>query len=168
MKERATPGSRTGNQFASSEQETPVSVFAAKESVYERPFTWCYSPRPHSLRGYVGAFLVLNGQVSLSVGDEGLFPQDCVNGALLGLPATLSKGVYCMTATVMEDAELGFLPSQVLESLMQTNPDVSRALLKLLSEKTLAIQQVHKTLLHAQKERSRQVSSILNRVTLHL
>ena len=70
-----------------------------------------------------------------------------------------------MTATVMEDAELGFLPSQVLESLMQTNPDVSRALLKLLSEKTLAIQQVHKALLHAQKERFRQVSSILNRVT---
>jgi len=30
-----------------------------------------------------GAFLVLSGHVSLNVGDEGLFPQRCGNGALL-------------------------------------------------------------------------------------
>src|SRR5262245_48758602 len=115
-----------------------------------------------------GAFLVLSGQVSLNVGDEGLLPFSCGNGALIGLPATLSKGDYSMTATVTEDAELGFLPPQVLDSLMQTKADISSALLKLLSEKTLAIQQVQKALLYAQTERFRHSSSMVSRATLHL
>lgn len=97
-----------------------------------------------------GVFLVFSGKVSL----DPEIPQTPVRhygaGALVGVPATLTRHNYAMTATVIEDAELGFLPPQVLDPLMKSNPEFCQELLKLLSERMLEIQQLHKALL--QKE----------------
>jgi len=62
-----------------------------------------------------------------------------------------------MTATVIEDAELGFLPPQVLNSLMKSNPDFCQELLKLLSERMLEIQHVHRALLQKGNKASLEV-----------
>jgi CRP-like cAMP-binding protein len=93
-----------------------------------------------------GAFIVFKGKVSLDWGDETL-ARSYGPGALVGLPATLTKRDYVMTATVIEDTELGFLPPQTLESLMKTNSDFCQGLLRLLSERMLEIQQAHKAVL---------------------
>jgi len=75
-----------------------------------------------------------------------------------------------MTATVTEDAELGFLRPEVLDSLMRTNPDLSQVVLKLLSERAREIQQLQKALLDEQKDRSRQAlsSALVNRGVSYL
>jgi CRP-like cAMP-binding protein len=95
-----------------------------------------------------GVFLVLSGRVSL---DDRPVTRSYGAGALVGLPATLAGRNYSMTATVMEDAELGFLPSTVLNSLMQKNPALCQTLLTVLSERMLEIQQVQNTLLQRPK-----------------
>jgi CRP-like cAMP-binding protein len=95
-----------------------------------------------------GVFLVLSGRVSL---DDRLVSRSYGAGALVGLPATLTERNYSMTATLMEDAELGFLPSPVLNSLMQKNPALCQTLLTVLSERMLEIQQVQDTLLKRPK-----------------
>jgi len=104
-----------------------------------------------------GVFLVLSGKVSL----DPEIPQRPVRcygaGALVGLPATLTSRNYAMTATVIEDAELGFLPPQVLNSLMKSNPDFCQELLKLLSERMLEIQHVHRALLQKGNKASLEV-----------
>jgi CRP-like cAMP-binding protein len=47
---------------------------------------------------------------------------------VIGLPATLAKRNYSMTATVTHDAELGFLSTQALESLLLEHPEFCREL----------------------------------------
>jgi CRP-like cAMP-binding protein len=97
-------------------------------------------------------FLVFSGRVSLNVGIDEAFARCYGPGALIGLPATLSKRTYSMTATVIEDAELGFLPPQVLESLMRDNADLCQELLTILNQRMLQIQQLQRALLHKEKE----------------
>jgi len=99
-----------------------------------------------------GMFLVFSGRVSLNIGIDEALARCYGAGALIGLPATLSKRIYSMTATVIEDAELGFLPPQVLESLMRDNPDLCQELLAILNERMLQIQQLQKILLHKEKQ----------------
>ena len=94
-----------------------------------------------------GAFLVLSGKVSLDFASGEGLTRCYGSGALVGLPATLTKRAYAMTATVIEDSELGFLPPETLESLVRANSDFSQGLLRLLGERMLEIQQVHKALL---------------------
>lgn len=95
-----------------------------------------------------GVILVLSGRVSLNAGIDKVPARSYRAGALVGLPATLTKANYSMTATVTEDAELGFLPCQTPDSLMQNDRNVCQALLTLLSERVLEIQQAQKELLH--------------------
>jgi CRP-like cAMP-binding protein len=71
-----------------------------------------------------GVFVVLSGSVSLDAGIDEVPARSYGAGALVGLPATLTKRDYSMTATVTEDAELGFLPPQTLYSLMQNDPNL--------------------------------------------
>jgi CRP-like cAMP-binding protein len=93
-------------------------------------------------------FLVLQGMVGLdfgvdvSAGLSGL----CGPGTLVGLPATLTHGHYAMTATVTDDAELGFLSCQALVSLLRQNPAVCQQLLRVLSDKLSHAQGVTKAM----------------------
>jgi CRP-like cAMP-binding protein len=85
----------------------------------------------------VGIFVVLRGTVVLDLGVDGsgALASTCGSGALVGLPATLVRGTYSMTATVVDDAELGFLPTEELLSLFRKHPELCQQLLKMLGAK---------------------------------
>ncbi len=96
-----------------------------------------------------GMFLVLSGTVNLDFGVDGAaaLGSTCGPGALVGLPATLSGGNYSMTATVTDDAELGFLTTDALLSLLRKNPELCHPLLTILSAKIDYTSQVRRAML---------------------
>ena len=71
-----------------------------------------------------GTYVVLSGKVSLDLGVDTAFARSYGSGALLGLPATLTKRDYSMTATVTEDAEVGFCSTRALDLLLQKRPEL--------------------------------------------
>lgn len=83
-----------------------------------------------------GMFIVLSGKVSLDVGVDSALARSYGPGALVGLPATLTRQNYSMTATVTEDADLGFWSIQALDSLLRQNSDFCQELLAILGERT--------------------------------
>lgn len=93
-----------------------------------------------------GMFVVLSGKVSLDFGVDSPFARSYGSGALVGLPATLTGRNYSMTATVTEDAELAFWPTQALDSLLRKRPDFCRQLLVILGEKMAENQKIAKAL----------------------
>jgi len=100
-----------------------------------------------------GVFLVLRGVVSLDFGVDtsSALARTFGPGALVGLPATLTGTNYSLTATVTEDAELGFLPPELLVSLLRTRPELCQPLLTILSAKVEHTEQVTKALLREEK-----------------
>ena len=94
-----------------------------------------------------GTFLVVSGQISVDyeVGMPAM--SNFGPGALIGLPATLTKGQYSMTATVVESGEFGFLSSAALDSLIRKNPALSQQLLALLIEKVLEMNHLQRSML---------------------
>lgn len=101
------------------------------EKVCKSRFTVLF---PHGDRTS-GMFVVLSGKVSLGFGDDSAFDRSYGPGALVGLPSTLTRRNYCMTATVTEDAELGFWSPEALDSLLHNRPDRCQQLLVMLGEK---------------------------------
>lgn len=97
-----------------------------------------------------GMFLVLEGKVSLDFGVDGANPLNSSYGpgALVGLPAALTGRNYSMTATITEDAEVGFVSIKALKHLLGEHPELCEQLLTILSER-LAVQneQVRKAML---------------------
>jgi CRP-like cAMP-binding protein len=100
-----------------------------------------------------GVFLVLRGTVSLDFGVDAptALASACGPGALVGLPASLSRTNYSMTATVTDDAELGFLPLQALVSLLRKHPELCQQLLTILSAKVAHSEQETKALLRKER-----------------
>jgi|HubBroStandDraft_6_1064221.scaffolds.fasta_scaffold03926_7 CRP-like cAMP-binding protein len=94
-----------------------------------------------------GMFVVLSGKVCLDFGVDSPFTRTYSAGALLGLPATLTGRNYNMTATVTENAELGFWGRQQLNALLRKHPDYCRALLEILGERMSENQKIAKSLL---------------------
>jgi CRP-like cAMP-binding protein len=82
-----------------------------------------------------GMFVVLSGKVSLDLGVDSALSHSCGEGALVGLPSTLTRRNYSMTATVTEDAELGYWTPEGLESLLRKQPDLCQPLLQILGER---------------------------------
>lgn len=84
-----------------------------------------------------GMFLVITGAIRLDFGVD--VPNALNNiygpGALVGLPATITGRNYSMTATVTDDAELGFLSCKTVKSLLGEQPEICEQLLKILSAK---------------------------------
>lgn len=100
-----------------------------------------------------GMFLVLRGMVSLDFGVDAsaALASACGPGALVGVPATLTRTNYSMTATVTDDAELGFLEPQALVSVLRKQPELRQQLLTILSAKVAHSEQVTKALLRKEK-----------------
>jgi CRP-like cAMP-binding protein len=103
-----------------------------------------------------GMFIVLSGRVIL---DFGVDASPAINrsygaGALVGLPAALTRRNYSMTATVAQDSQLGFWPTEALDSLLRKHPDLCRQLLGVLSEKISENQQIAKALLSKEARQS--------------
>ncbi len=99
-----------------------------------------------------GMFVVLRGKVSLDVGVDAALARTCGPGALVGLPSSLTQHSYCMTATVTEDAELGFWSPDALDSLLRTNPELSQPLLAILAAKIAENHEVERALLARDKQ----------------
>jgi len=101
----------------------------------------------------LGMFLILRGTVTLDFGVDGaaVFASVYGPGALVGLPATLTKRDYSMTATVTDDAELGFLTAQALESLLREHPEFCEELLGILGEKVAQTEQAKAAVLRKEK-----------------
>ncbi len=67
-----------------------------------------------------GMFFVLSGKVRLDLGVDSAVGRTCGQGALVGLPSTLTRQNYSMTATVTEDADLGYWSPDALDSLLRS------------------------------------------------
>lgn len=94
-----------------------------------------------------GMFVVLSGKVRLDFGVDSVFSRTYGPGALVGLPATITRRNYAMTATVTADAELGFWSFEALDSLLRTHPDFCRELLTILGERMVENQNIAKAFL---------------------
>ncbi len=96
-----------------------------------------------------GMFVVLSGKVSLDLGVDSALTCSYGAGSLVGLPSTITHHSYNMTATVTEDAELGFWTPEALESLLRNQPDLCQPLLVMLGEKVADIHDIERAWLEA-------------------
>lgn len=103
----------------------------------------------HRGDGAFGMYLVLEGMVSLDFEGDGSSPLNGTYGpgALVGLPATLTGGTYSMTATVTDDAELGFISCDRLTALLGEHPELGRHLLGVLSTRLAQTEELKKAML---------------------
>jgi len=100
-----------------------------------------------------GMFLIFRGTVNLDFGVDGSagLANTYGPGTLVGLPAALTGRDYSMTATVTDNAELGFLTNQALKSLLRNHPEFCQQLLTILSAKVAHTDQGTKAPLCKQK-----------------
>jgi CRP-like cAMP-binding protein len=63
-------------------------------------------------------------------------------GCLLGVPASINRHPYSLTATVSEDAELRFVSTQQLAKLMESEPALTMQLIAMLSEEVRAMRKI--------------------------
>jgi CRP-like cAMP-binding protein len=99
-----------------------------------------------------GMFVVLSGKVRLDLGVDSAVGRTCGQGALVGLPSTLTRQNYSMTATVTEDADLGYWSPDALDSLLRTHPDFCQPLLAILGAKIAENHEVERALLARDKQ----------------
>jgi len=100
----------------------------------------------------VGMFVIVRGRVSLDFGVDSAFARVYGPGALVGLPATLTRRNYAMTATVTEDAELVFWSLRDLDALLQKRYDFCRQLLEILGERMAENQKMMKAMLRKDQQ----------------
>ena len=101
-----------------------------------------------------GMFVVFSGKVSLDFGVDSALARSYGPGALVGVPATLTRRDYSMTATVTEDAELGFCSPEALDALLLDRPELCRELLTILGERMAETNEAQKALLDQENESS--------------
>jgi CRP-like cAMP-binding protein len=99
-----------------------------------------------------GMFLVLRGRGSLDVGVDSPLTHFYGSGALIGLPATVTGRNYAMTATVVEDAELGFWSRDKFHVLLLERPDLCQQLLEIMAERVSENTDMLKAMLKRDKQ----------------
>ena len=84
----------------------------------------------------VGVFLLEKGAIRLGLErDPRGFPSRRLGpGALVGLPATLSNSPYSLTAELLEDCELVFVPALELRALLREDPQLCFDVMNILTE----------------------------------
>jgi CRP-like cAMP-binding protein len=82
-----------------------------------------------------GVFLIRSGRVSLALDCETpLYPARILGpGAIAGLPATVSGNPYSLTAKVVDDAELAYVPRDAVLECLQNNPTLCFQVMDMLS-----------------------------------
>jgi CRP-like cAMP-binding protein len=82
-----------------------------------------------------GVFLICSGKVRLSLdGANSSFPPRVIGpGSVAGLPASVAGSPYSLTAEVVEDAELAFVPRVALLEWLQRNPQLCFEVMDILS-----------------------------------
>jgi CRP-like cAMP-binding protein len=97
-----------------------------------------------------GVFLIAGGTVRLGLErDARAFPSRYLGaGAVIGLPAALSDSTYSLTAEVVEDARLIFVPRDCLLNLLGETPSLCFHAMNMLTEELVetrqALERVHK------------------------
>jgi CRP-like cAMP-binding protein len=87
-----------------------------------------------------GVFLVIKGKVALSAGDDGSgLTRIAQRRSLLGLPSTVNNKRYSLTAVTLTDVELCLIQPQAFRNLLQSNPMVGVAIVKILSDEVWAL-----------------------------
>ena len=84
-----------------------------------------------------GLFLLRSGSVRLSV--PGALDRSVGPGSLLGVPGTLSKGIYSLSAELLEDSQVLFVPSERVSQLMIEHPEIGFQMVQLLSREIQAL-----------------------------
>ena len=87
-----------------------------------------------------GVFLIRKGRVCRGLDCETpVYPAKILGpGAIVGLPATVSGNPYSLTAKVVEDAELAFVPRNALLECLQDHPFLCFQVMDMLSEETVS------------------------------
>jgi CRP/FNR family transcriptional regulator len=82
-----------------------------------------------------GLFLIRSGRVSLGLDcATRVYPDRTLGpGAVAGLPATVSGNPYSLTAKVVEDSELAFVPRDAVLACLQNNPRLCFQVMDMLS-----------------------------------
>jgi CRP-like cAMP-binding protein len=110
-----------------------------------------------------GAYLIRSGVVKLSLyGGSRLYRARILGaGGIVGLPATVLGKPYSLTAEVVDDCELYFIPRAKLLSLLRRNPQIGYEIVRILGKEIMlmrsAAQKIHKRnvpLLHPVANRS--------------
>jgi CRP-like cAMP-binding protein len=91
-----------------------------------------------------GMYLIVKGTVDLLLHSAGLvsLQRSATPGCLLGVPASINKHPYSLTAVVREDAELRFISVQELGELMKRETSLTMQLVTMLSEEVRAMRKV--------------------------
>jgi len=92
-----------------------------------------------------GIFIVSKGRARLTLRSPGgkVHLEEIVGrGGLLGLPAAISGTPYSLTAEILSDAELAFLPREELVGMMQNDTSLTLRLVELLSQEVRAMRTV--------------------------
>jgi CRP-like cAMP-binding protein len=116
----------------------------------ERLATIVFKPKGANLfrRGddVSGVFLIRRGQVSLALDCETpVYPARILGpGAIAGLPATVSGNPYSLTAKVVEDAELAFVPRDAVLECLHSDPILCFQVMDMLSGEISGIRSAFK------------------------
>jgi CRP-like cAMP-binding protein len=88
-----------------------------------------------------GVYLIRSGQISLGLDcDNPVYPERILGpDAIVGLPASLSGNAYSLTATVVEDSELAFVPRDAVVTCLKKNPTFCFQVMDILSDEIAGI-----------------------------
>ena len=94
----------------------------------------------------LGLFLVRRGRVGLCLdGKTKAYPvRKLGSGAIVGLPARVSGKPYSLTAEVLQESELAFVPRHLVVSCLKNNPILGFEVINMLSSEICDIRSVFK------------------------
>jgi len=97
----------------------------------------------------VGVFLVRQGRVSLSLDGTSVASRTLGPGSVLGLPATLNRRPYSLTARVTEDCRLDFIGCEAVLRLLRENTFVCFQALQILGSEISDMRRAMDELVHS-------------------
>jgi CRP-like cAMP-binding protein len=91
-----------------------------------------------------GVYFLKEGEVTLSMksSNRNLISLQADGGALVGLPSVVSNKPYTMTATASIDAKLRRLEVKNFHILLETRPEISMSILRIMAEEIRSERQV--------------------------
>jgi len=120
--------------------EAPADVCALLQSIGKRLTVAAKTILFRKGEASKGVFLVIKGKVALSAGDDGSgLTRIAQRRSLLGLPATVNNKRYSLTARALDNVETFVVQPQQFRSLLQSNPVVGVAIVKILSDEVWAL-----------------------------
>lgn len=84
----------------------------------------------------VGVYVVRKGfvRMTVKVGEKEFLLRLARSGSVIGLPGVLGNQPYSLTATTVQETELGFVPAHEFVEAIRSNTALGLQILRLLSE----------------------------------